>query len=234
MYSLAHGSGYYHLCEHILPAKRNTKTVKRGTVRTPRRFASRQMAQTLIPRPPSIGTYNIRHNVRVRFITNATVLANITFQNLLDTILISTSATAGFDLFEFVKIRRIEMWALGTIGSSDALSLQYGGGTTGVVGDNRIHVSNSMGIEPAYINAKPSPKALVSNYQMSTTAVAFTLEAPAGCVVDVELSFINSYGSAVAAQNALVAAAVGTVYLRGLDGLAAATTKFTPAFAEFI
>jgi len=186
----------------------------------------------LIPRPPQIPAYNIRHSTILRFVSNAAVNQNITIQNLLDTILFATTAIAGSDVFKFVKIRRINMWALGTLGTTEFITVDFSGSGTGAAGDNKIHTASSMGIEPATISAKPSPKSLISNFQFASGSTAFNLDVPSGTVIDLHMTFLASFaGSATAAQNALVAATPGTILLRGLDGLAIATTLLPPVLA---
>ena len=123
------------------------------------------------------------------------------------------------------------MWALPALGAYSSVSVEYSGGTVGISGDQQIHTDTSMGLQPAYVSAKPSRKALASNFQTSSTAVAFTLISSGACVVDVDLTFRGTFIAAVAASQALVGATAGAFYLRGLDGLAAATTAYTPEFA---
>jgi len=184
------------------------------------------MTQQVIPHPPQIQDYTVRHSTRLRFTTNAAAAVAVTFQNLLDTILVASTALAPYDLFYAVKVRRVEVWADAAAGTAVTVSLLFDGNVAGIVGDQKAHTDTSMGIQPAKINAKPSPRSLASNYQVSSNAVAFTLSVPTGAVVDVELSFISSFGTGVAAQNASVGAAAGALCVRGLDGLAVAATKF--------
>jgi hypothetical protein len=163
----------------------------------------------IIPRPPPLNALPIRHNGAFRFITNAAVAdLGISFQNLLDLVLLTTSAIAAFDLFLVVRIRRIRMWAAAVVGNATTVSLAYTGGTAGAIGDQRIHTDTSMGIEPAYLSVRPAGKSLLANFQESSTAQAFQLSCPSGTVIDLDLSFMGLYGAAVAAQNASVGAAV--------------------------
>jgi hypothetical protein len=188
------------------------------------------MGQAVISHPPSIGNLSIRHGTRMRFITNAAVAsASITFQNLLDVFLVGTAATAVSDVFYAVKIRAVEMWAESAIGAATTVSVEYAGAGNGFVGDFKVHTDTSLGVQPAHIRAKPSPKSLASNYQVSSSQQALSLTAPSGAVIDVELSYIHIWGGGgVAAQNAAAAVNAGAFYARGLDGLAIATTKYVP------
>jgi len=188
------------------------------------------MDQALISHPPEIPDLNVRHSTRLRWIVNSAVAsASITFQNLLDTLVVGTSATTVADAFFAVKIRKVEMWADSVVGTSTTVTCVFAGTGTGFVGDQKVNTDSSMGIQPAHVMSRPSPKSLASNYQVSSTQQALSLTAPVGAVIDLELSFIQIFGGGgVAAQNASVATNAGALYQRGLDGLAAAGTKYTP------
>jgi len=148
----------------------------------------------------------------------------ITYENLLDTILIAFSATAAVDLFDLVKIKGISVWALSAIGTPATVQVVF----DAITGDRSIHTDTSLGIQPAYIKCKPSIKSLASFWNPSGGGNAFSITAPPGSVIDVKLSFKTSSAVVTAAQNALVAATIGELYFRGLDGQAIAGTNFPP------
>jgi hypothetical protein len=185
----------------------------------------------MIPHPPQINGYEIVHNQRLRFVTNASVALGITFQNLLDTLLLAASATAVYDIFETVRLNSVEVWAVPILGQASSVEVVFSGQTAGALGDQQIHTDTSMGIEPAHVKARPSRKSLASNFQLSAAGTAFTLLAPAGAVVDVSCTFRSSSftGFVQLAQNVAVAATIGSLNTRGLDGKAIATTAFLPA-----
>lgn len=179
----------------------------------------------MIPHPPQIRSYGLTHNVRLRFVSNAAFGGNLTFQNLLDTILIGTSTTTLADLFYAVRVNSIELWTLPVIGGASTVNLTFTGATVGAVGDLKLHTDTSMGIEPAHVKARPDRLTQAGQFQPSSTDVAFTLNCPSGTVIDVSMTLRNPIeGNNVASQNAGVAAVAGTVYYRGLDGKAVATT----------
>jgi hypothetical protein len=167
-------------------------------------------------------------------VTNAAIAQAITFQNLLDTFIVASSAVQGYDVFFAVKIRAIEVWSNAAIGSSATVNILFSGPNSGSVGDQDLHNSVSMGIEPAYLRAVPSGHSLASNFQISAANEAFFIYCPNGSVVDCLLSYRGAYDVQTAAQNALVGAAAGQFYLRGLDGVASAATKFTPIYAPAV
>jgi hypothetical protein len=201
-------------------------------VRGPRQNLRKQngtarRSSAMIPRPPPINGYEVKHNKTLRFIATSAIAQGFTFQNLLDTILFTSSAVAPYDLFYMVRLRRVKCWALPIIGSATTVTVVFDGVTAGSLGDRQIHTDASMGIEPAFVNAAPQSKSLASLFQVSSSAVAFILDCPTGSVIDVQLEFHSeTLGTAVAAQNASVASIVGVIGYRGLDGLAVATSKF--------
>jgi hypothetical protein len=174
-----------------------------------------------------IGSYNVIHGTRLRFVTTAAVSIQVTYQNLLDLILIATGATTVVDLFHAVRIRKVRVWAVPVIGNAATVEVQFSGQTAGSAGNWKVVTDTSMGIEPAYVSASPGARSLASLFQQSGAAIAFALVCPSGSVVDVDLSFKNDPGLSVAAQNPAVGATAGALFYRGLDGLALAASKFT-------
>jgi hypothetical protein len=188
----------------------------------------------MIPHPPQLNAYEVTYNRTLRFVANTAIAQNFTFQNLLDLILLTTSATAPFDLFFAVRIKKIRAWAVPAIGTVSDIVIVFDGTAAGFVGDRKVHLDQSMGIEPAYVQCSPDPASLASKFQVSSTAVAFNLQCAGGTVIDLDLSFRSDIlGNPIAAQNASVGANVGTVAYRGLDGLAIATTKLPPPTGVF-
>jgi hypothetical protein len=209
-----------------------SKRSKRGgaSKRTRKRGVMIMRNGNMIPHPPQLDRYEIRHSQVLRFTTNAAVGVSITFQNLLDTILLATSATAVYDLFNLVKINFVKVWSIASIGTATTVEVTYQGTTVGQIGDNDVHTDTSLGVQPGYICARPSKKSLASDFQPSTANLAFGISAPSGSVVDVSLSFRSLPGVAIIAQHVAVAATVGSYNYRGLDGLAASGTQFPPVY----
>jgi hypothetical protein len=183
----------------------------------------------MISHPPPIPSFNVVHSTRLRFVLNAAFTGQITYQNLLDCILFSTSATVLFDLFFAVKVRQIEVWAINALGTSTSVTVAFDGTVVGLVGNQVTHTDTSMGIEPAHLRVSPAKKSLASMFQLNSTNAAFALNLPSGCVIDVSLSYKGSTATqAVSAQNVGAALTTGAIYYRGLDGVAVAASKFTP------
>lgn len=182
----------------------------------------------VIPHPPPISA-QITHRQRMRFVvvTTPQVGFAVTFADLLDTILVARTTSAGSDLFDHVRVNFVEIWASPAIGGSSLVGVEFSGTTLGAIGDGRVISDNSMGIEPAHIMARPQAKSQASQWQPSSGNTCFLVTAPVGAVIDVDLSFRTVTSIApLAAQAALSGAVAGEIYYRGLDGLAAAGTVF--------
>lgn len=204
-----------------MKGRQNKQSKRRG--QNPRAGGSQ-----LIPHPPQLADMGLKREVRLRFNANAAFSGPISYQNLLDILNVAATATTAFDLFTQVKIKAIEVWANALANASATATVIFDGTVAGSVGDQKIHTDSSMGIEPAHVRAVPARLSLAAMYQASTAATAFYLNVPSGAVVDVSLSYRNPLiGTTTATQNAPVAATAGVVYVRGLDGLANATSKFT-------
>lgn len=192
------------------------------------RGAAKSRNGNSLSHPPQLDGVQLKHGVALRFTSGAAGTTSVTFQNLLDTYLVATSATAVANVFQTVKIRCVEAWALPVIGGASTITLEYSGTTGSILGDQQTHMDTSMGVSPAHVKARPSVRCLAANYQIANAGTAFLIIAPAGTVVDVHLTFRGQFAGTLAAQNASVGATAGCFYLRGLDGLAAATTNWTP------
>jgi hypothetical protein len=181
-----------------------------------------------ITHPPQIASYGITRDVRLRFVTSAAVpTASITYQNLLDIVLVAATTTAGYDLYDAVRVNSVEAWACPVTGAPVTVTTVFNGEILGAQGDLKVHTDTSMGIEPAHVKCRPEPLSQAAQFQASSGDTVFTIICPASTVVDVSLSLRQPIlGQSTAAQNALVGATVGALYFRGLDGKALAATNF--------
>jgi len=200
----------------------NKKPARKAT----RKVAARGRDQ-IISHPPQLPSYGITRDVRMRFAANANSTVTVTFQNLLDTILVANSTTTAFDLFQSVRVNSVELWSIAALGTQSTVILVYDGTTVGAAGDQKTHTDTSMGIEPAHVKARPDPLTQAGMFQSSSANIAFFISAPSGTVIDVSLTFRQPVlGGAVLAQNVLVGATIGAVYYRALDGKTTALTGF--------
>jgi hypothetical protein len=188
----------------------------------------RRSQDRAISHPPQVPQLNIAHAVRMRFVAGSAANQNVSYQNLLDTFLVASGATAVWDVFQAVRIRAVEAWAVPVIGNASTIEVQFLGNVAGQYGKPQVWTDTSMGVQPAHVRAVPSRQSTLALWQQSSADIAFNIQCPAGTVVDLELSFIGRFGVPTAAQNVLAATSAGAFYVRGFDGLAIATTKFVP------
>jgi len=181
----------------------------------------------LISHPPELPSYGITRDVRMRFASLAFAATPITFQNLLDLVLVASGTTSAVDLFEAVRVNSVEIWAIAALGTPTTVVLEFDGTTTGAAGDQKLHTDTSMGVQPAHVKARPDRLTQAGQFQASSANVAFLVEVPAGAVIDVSLTLRQPVnGTVIAAQNPLVGATAGVVYYRGLDGKTTALTNY--------
>jgi hypothetical protein len=181
--------------------------------------------------PPSINP-QITYSQRLRFISNATGTQAVTFQNLLDCIFVATTPIVGYDLFDAVKVKAVELWCQGITNAPTTVNVDFSGASAGTAGSGQIVSDTSMGIEPAHVLARPSKASACGQWQGSNTLIAFTLLVPNETVVDVVVSFRNTAVAPVLYQNAGAGMTPGQIYYRGIDGQSIAATKFVPQALE--
>jgi hypothetical protein len=192
-----------------------------------RKAGSRKGGELSNTHPPMMSLYQMTWDKVLRFLTTQNVInVTISYADLLNTILFASTATAPYCVFDYVKIKRVSIWS----GSSSSnfpttVSVQFSGGS--ITGNAGLFSDTSVSIYPACVHAKPS-KAIAQFFQTSSASAAFTINCPAGSVIDVQLSMRDIQTLATAAQNASVGATVGGIFYRGLDGEAAASTVMPP------
>jgi len=189
--------------------------------------------------------------ITLRFLTTAnwTGSYTVTYANLLDAWFLAVTATNAYQLFDFVKIRKVTVRAMAGqataasgIMSSAVVGVEFPGLVGGQFGSGKQRVGNGVGLDtPAYVSVKPDPLSQSAQYQPSTANEAFIVRAVdgqrlpvIGAVIDVQLSYKNSGDIAPAAVTTARAGMTnGQIYFGGLDGLAAANTVARTGFIPF-
>ncbi len=197
-------------------------------------------------RPPPLQS-QLHQSFTHRFITtsNFTGAVSCSFTNLLDAMMIATGPTTAFQLWDYVKIRRVTIRAVGpastTVAALANIVLEYPGLT--LTGNGRQVEETMMGnTTPSMISLTPGKENAAGFWQASNNAVAFVIRgkdqagvALKGLVVDVECSFKNSTSVApVAITSAVAAATSGEIYFGGIDGARLAATAAYSAFPNAI
>lgn len=182
--------------------------------------------------PPPLRDHSIKWSTRLRFNTIAAIVANpITENNIMNTVIFAATAVAGFQVFTAARIKFVELWSLPAAGvAPQTVTVSFSG--VGV-GDNFISSDTSMGIEPAHVKCKPRKLSAAALFFGSSANVLLALSTPAGTIIDIGIEFVYQWTTAAAATNPLVGATPGAIYLRGLDGAAAAATNY-PSIGGYV
>ncbi len=185
-----------------------------------------------IEHPPAMQSYQLTWNKRLRFfVTTVQTNFNVTYAMICNTILFASTAVAPYTVFDFVRIKFVEVWS--PQGTSltvlppppSTCSVSFNGG--GIRGNDALYSDTSMTIHPAHVKALPKGSA-ASLWATGDSNVAFQLNCPVGSVIDLMVELRDLPAIATAALNASVAATVGGIFYRGLDGLPIATTTMPP------
>ncbi len=164
----------------------------------------------------------------MEWVATAVTTVTITWRNVLDWICMATTSTAGYDVFYSARLHYVEIWtpdaAAGVVANWPSLAFD-----SPSQGDQRVFqvpcTSNG-----GYAKCKPANSSINgATWQTSSSVGCFTLSSiGVGTVVRVWLTYRARLGSgsATACANALSGATAGTVYLRGLDGLATASSAW--------
>ncbi len=203
---------------------------------------SREVRRDMVPtRLPQLQD-QIHQSITLRFTTTGTGAATqctVTFQNLLDSWLIAGTATVGYQLFDFVKVRRVIVRALAgapqgsSEGSGCTVGIEFPGLVAGSNAGGKQASDSTLGTAlPAMVSLRPDKLSAAGFWQASSGNVAFVVRAVdsgstvvIGAIIDVELSFKNSgdVNPSIIAS-AIAGATPGSIYFGGLDGARLAAT----------
>lgn len=188
--------------------------------------------------------------MRLRFVTTQTFGGSfsVTYQNLLDAWFFAASATVAYELFDFVRIKKVTIRAM-AVGTQTAGGLNYGpsatvavefpGLTSGQLAGGKQKSNTALGYDtPAYVSIKPDPQSQTAQFQPNNGVSAFFVrafdqaEVPiSGAIIDVDVVYRNSADVAPAViASPRGAMTPGQLYFGGLDGLPEATTRARSVF----
>lgn len=188
-----------------------------------------------IPNPGGLQAYGtIQCPMKLKFTVVSATTSTITWANLLDTVIIATTSTAAADVFYSARLKCVRVWTPPLAGSNAyQATIAFDSPSQG---DQRVWVCSS-GPAGGYIEARPSRQSLNGKmWEDSSSVGVMTVNSlPVGTLIEVDVVFRSRIGpgSAVTAAQAGSGMTVGTIYFRGLDGLAAASTKFYPQPASY-
>lgn len=227
--------------------------VKNGKGRTERRYGiPKQVGEHSANRLPQL-TDQLSTGITLRFITTGTggsASTTITFTNLLDAWCLAASATVAYQLFDFVKVRRVTVRAVASAQSGSAnlagpatVGVEFPGLVVGTQAGGKQASQSELGTaQIACCSLVPDRMSAAAQWQASTSNVAFVVRAVdatggilIGSIIDVELSYKNSADVNPAIVTSPVAGATGgNLYFRGIDGAQPAATWARSAFVPRI
>jgi len=180
--------------------------------------ASIQIAQTF------------RFQAKAAFLNTAIFL-----QALFDMLNVAETAVTATQLLQSLKFKEIRMWgppASSLIPVTVSVEFPSINGGAAISGPTRVWSDTSIGAtEVAFVQRKPVKGSYQSFWQAPDPAATgfLTISGPANTVIEIQILGVLLLGGGVTAvANAPVGAVPGQIYVRGLDGLAAAGTNFPP------
>jgi len=174
---------------------------------------------------------------------------SVTFQNLLDSWMVATSATTASQLFDFVKIKKIVIRAMANAAygggipfAAVTVGVEFTGLTSGVLGSGKNRQNSGLATTPVFLSVKPDRMAQAAQWQPSSAGTAFVIRCAdfagnmvAGSLIDVHVALKNSADiSPAAIGTARAGMTTGNLYFGSLDGLALAATKARTTFLPAI
>jgi len=184
----------------------------------------------------------------LRFMTTANWSGSytVTYANLLDAWFLAGTATTAYQLFDFVKIRKVTVRAMGTgiypsytVMPSATVGIEFPGLVGGQFGSGKQRIGTGAGTTvPAFVSLKPDPMSQAAQFQPSTANPAFVVRARdalgvaiQGAIIDVAVTYKNSADiNPAAVTTARAGLTAGLIYFGGIDGLATANTQARSAF----
>jgi hypothetical protein len=200
------------------------------------------LEQALANRLPQVSD-QLMQSITLRYTTTGiggSSSTTITFANLLDSWLIAGTATNGYQLFDFVRVKRVTVRAVsdnivaaGVYPNSVSVGIEFPCLVAGAGAGGKTASDSAMGQnQAAMVTLRPDKMSAASFWQASSSSVAFVVRAVnqdgtvvQGAIVDVECSFKNAPDvNPAAVTSAIAGATAGAIYFGGLDGARLAAT----------
>jgi hypothetical protein len=176
--------------------------------------------------PPSfVPTLEVAHRFRFIVPVGADGTQSITRKNLLNLVLVATSATTTVRLIQAIRLKRVSVWSNPIVGVGSSAESPLVTTSIEWLGENSpstLISDTSMGVRPARVRSRPPPSASNRWWSISgfsETDVLFVLTYPGSSVVDVEVDIRLVEQEAPTAGDTPVGATLGQVYGSCLDGI---------------
>jgi len=192
----------------------------------------------------------------LRFVTTNNFAGSvaITTTNLLDAWYLAGTATNAYQLFDFVRLKRVTIRGMavaldrvaGSVNASPpscTVAIEFFGLVAGSLSGGKQKSDTSLGyMVPAMVTLVPDPKSSMALFQQASGNALFVVRAVdqsanplQGCVIDVEVVYRNSADvNPAALATARAGMQPGALYFNGLDGLTDAATAVRSTFVPRI
>jgi hypothetical protein len=173
----------------------------------------------------------------------------VRWQDLLDAWFIAGTATNCYQLFDFVRVKKVTIRSMGgaralsagVVGSApcSTVGIEFFDLNVGTTAGGKQKSNSSLGYDvPAFLTLRPDPRSQVAQFQASNGNNAFAVRAVdqdnnalPGTVIDVDLVYRNSADvNPAAVGSARAGLSPGNLYFGGLGGKPSATTELRSAF----
>jgi len=200
--------------------QKNKKSQRRGgNSARRRRDGSGSQGDGIMAHPPMF-TPTVCSQHTFRFTTSSAISSSITRKNLLNLLLVATSAVTTVRPIQAIRLKAVEMWV-------EPLSLGSAGATGNIewLGENSPSLllsDTSVALSPAHVRSNPPPSSSNRWWSISgslETDVLFKVAASNDCTIDVrvELRFVDD--EAPTAGDIPAGATLGQWYYNLLDGI---------------
>jgi len=186
--------------------------------RNMRRRNRRGVTSTSQNKPPQLKS-NIILNHKYRFTSDTGTATAISSDSLLGAAgTIGTTVLLCTPIFSAVKVNRVRIWAPPAAqGGFSTCSCNFEAATVNTSNLEVSDTSNSVS-SPATINAVPPKNSLASFWSNSGGGTLFTLVAPSGSIIDVDLSlYLTDADASPPTAIPVGTAVIGTQYYLALD-----------------
>jgi len=190
-----------------------------------------------IPHPPQFTSTFIIHK-KLRFQASASGSAlPISVQAIGDLWCVATTATSAFQIADFIRIKKVEMWAPPTSSLAPVtVTIDWSGSNSaGLFGkSNRVSDTSMGSTEPAHILSRPPSGSQISQYlSAGTAATAFQLTFPSGTLIDFSYDLVaRDNGQSIAVGGPVVGAFAGANFVRPLDSTLGTPVLIPVAYAS--
>jgi hypothetical protein len=180
-----------------------------------------------IPNPPQFNP-TIQATHKFRFRSTAAFNLSVITSDLMQLLVIGTSATTTASAYSAFRLRKVKMWgpmAADLVPVTVSLEFLNAQANSGLGSRRTLHTDTSMGAtESAYISASPEAESSAAAWQnvitasTNTNGCAFTISGPINTVIDVVLDIVMQNGEPPFVGATGTALVPGTWYGNSLDG----------------